>query len=123
MKTGSLGKEYQSGEVIVEQGAEGDCMYVIQEGQVEIVLRDGDREVRLAIRGPGDIIGEMALFEREMRSADVRALGKARLLRIDKRNFMAQIHEDPTLAFRLVQMLSSRVRELSQQVANLKSQD
>jgi CRP-like cAMP-binding protein len=121
VKGAPLGKEYHDGELIVEQGAEGDCMYVIQKGKVEIVARDGEKEVRLAVRGPGDIIGEMALFEKETRSADVRALGTARLLRIDRRNFMARIHEDPTLAFRLVQMLSSRVRELSKQLADLKS--
>jgi CRP/FNR family cyclic AMP-dependent transcriptional regulator len=120
MKSGSLGKEYRDGEVIVEQGAEGDCMYVIQGGQVEIIARHGERAVRLAVRGPGEIIGEMALFEKEKRSAEVRALGNTRLLRIDRRNFMARIHEDPTLAFRLVQMLSSRVRELSKQIADLK---
>jgi CRP-like cAMP-binding protein len=122
VKKGSLGKEYENGDIVFRQGDEGDCMYVVQEGQVEVVARDGDREVQLAVRGPGDIIGEMALFERETRSADIRALGRVRLLKIDRRNFMERIHDDPTLAFRLVEMLSARVRELSKEIVNLRSQ-
>jgi CRP/FNR family cyclic AMP-dependent transcriptional regulator len=118
--SGALGKVYADGETIISQGDSGDCMFVIQEGQVEVVAKVGGREVRLAVRGAGEFIGEMALFEREVRSADVRALGEARVLTIDKKNFMSRIHEDPSVAFRLVQTLSRRVRELSEQVARLK---
>lgn len=121
-KSGSLGKEYQDGEIVIRQGEMGDCMFVIQSGQVEIVAHSGDREVRLAVRGEGDIIGEMALFEHEVRSADVRALGSARILTIDKRNLMARVHEDPSLAFRLIQTLCRRLRELSDEIARLKSE-
>jgi CRP-like cAMP-binding protein len=121
MKSGGLGKEYADGEMIIRQGEPGDCMFVIQKGQVEVVTQKDGSEIRLAVRGEGDFIGEMALFEQEVRSADVRALGTARLLTIDRRNFMTRVHEDPSLAFRLVQMLSKRVRELSEEVAALKS--
>lgn len=121
-KPGSLGREYQDGEIVIRQGETGDCMFVIQSGRVEIVARSGDKEVRLAVRGEGDIIGEMALFEREVRSADARALGPARILTIDKRSLIARIHEDPSLAFRLIQTLCHRVRELSDEIARLKSE-
>ena len=120
MNTGVLGKVYQNGEVIIRQGDVGNCMYVIQEGQVEVVSSPGPHEVRLAVRGKGEFIGEMSLFEKEVRSAEVRALGTARVLTIDNRNLMTRFHEDPSLAFRLVQTLSSRVRELSTEVARLK---
>lgn len=120
MSKGALGREYQSGEYIIRQGEVGDCMFVIQSGQVEIISRTGDREVRLAVRGQGEFVGEMALFEQEVRSADVRALGPARVLTVDKRNLMTRAHEDPSLAFRLLQTLCHRVRELSDEVARLK---
>lgn len=120
MKSGALGKEYKDGESIIRQGEVGDCMFVIQSGQVEIVTRNGDQEVRLAIRCEGEFIGEMALFEKEVRSADVRALGPARILTIDKRNLMARVHEDPSLAFRLIQGLCHRVRELSDEITRIK---
>jgi CRP-like cAMP-binding protein len=51
----------------------------------------------------------------------VRALGELRALTIDKRNFMRQIAEDPSVAFRIVQSMSNRIRELSDQIAELKS--
>ena len=122
MRTGELGKIYQDGEDIVRQGEIGDCMYVIQEGQVEVISENNGEEVRLAIRGAGEFFGEMAIFERTVRSATVRALGQARILTIDKKKFLRRIQEDPTLAFRIVEIMSSRIRELSEEVSQLKGQ-
>ncbi len=120
MTNGGLGRIYQDGETIIAQGDLGDSMYVIQEGEVEVISRSGSKEVRLAVRGPGEFIGEMAIFEKEARSADVRALGQARVLTVDKKNLMSRIHDDPSLAFRLIKTLSSRVRQLSDEVAQLR---
>jgi CRP-like cAMP-binding protein len=122
VRTGELGKIYQDGEDIVRQGEIGDCMYVIQEGQVEVISENNGEEVRLAIRGAGEFFGEMAIFERTVRSATVRALGQARILTIDKKKFLRRIQEDPTLAFRIVEIMSSRIRELSEEVSQLKGQ-
>jgi CRP/FNR family transcriptional regulator len=122
LATGDLGKIYQDGEIIVRQGGVGDCLYVIQEGQVEILLEKDGKEIRLRVAGKGEIIGEIAVFERVARSATVRALGEVRALTVDKKNFLRRIQEDPTLAFRLVQIMSQRVRELSDEVARLKKQ-
>ena len=47
-------------------------------------------------------------------------MGEARLLTIDKKNFLKRVHKDPSLAFRLVQTMSKRVRDLSDEVARLK---
>lgn len=121
MEAGALGRDYSDGEVIIRQGDLGDCMYVIQKGQVEVIAELEDNQVRLAIRREGDFFGEMAIFEREVRMATVRALGSARVLTIDKKNFLRRIHEDPSLAYRLVQSMSSRIRELSADVAKLRT--
>jgi CRP-like cAMP-binding protein len=120
MESGVLGKIYKDTEIIIKQGEPGDCMYVIQEGLVEIVNETDRGEVQLALRGQGEFFGEMAIFEREVRSATVRALGEARVLTIDKKNIMRRIHEDPSLAFRLVQTMSARIRELSTEVSLLR---
>jgi CRP-like cAMP-binding protein len=120
MDTGALGKTYEDGELIIRQGDVGDCMFVIQEGEVEVFVEQDGKEVHLAVRGEGDFVGEMALFEREVRSANVRAKGKARVLTVDKKNFLRRIHEDPSLAFRIVQNMSHRIREMSAEVARLK---
>ncbi len=119
MDAGALGKIYQNGEVIIRQGDHGDCMFVIQEGRVSVVKELEGGEVELAVRGPGEFFGEMALFEHETRMATVRAIEKARILTIDKKSFLRRIHEDPSLAYHLVQALSARVRQLSEEVARL----
>jgi len=122
MDKGALGKVYQDGEIIIRQGEVGDSMYVIQDGKVEILIEKDGNEVQLAIREDGDFIGEMAIFERDVRSATVRALGPVRILTIDKRNFLRRISQDPSLAFRIVETMSRRIRELSEENAQLKSQ-
>lgn len=117
---GALGRIYEDGETIVCQGEAGNCMFVIQEGQVEVLLEQDGQITKIAVRGAGDIIGEMAIFEQVQRMATVRALGRARVLTVDKKTFLRRIHEDPSLAYRIVQTLSGRVRELSEEVGNLK---
>jgi CRP/FNR family cyclic AMP-dependent transcriptional regulator len=120
MGSNVLGKTYKDTEVIIKQGEPGDCMYVIQEGLVEVVKETERGEVLLALRGKGEFFGEMAVFEREVRSATVRALGEVQVLTIDKRNLLRRMHEDPSLAFHLVQAMSARLREMSAEVAKIR---
>lgn len=112
-----LGKDYRAGDVIFRQGDTGNCMYVIQEGEVEAIAEADGRELRLRTLGPNDFFGEMALFEKEVRSATIRATRPTRILSIDRKNFLGGIHEDPSLAFRIVQTMSHRVRDLTDRLA------
>jgi len=121
MGKGDLGKTYSDGEVITRQGDIGDCMYVIQQGEVQVLVEKDGVETSLRVANEGEFMGEMAIFDHERRSATLRALGEARLLTIDKKNFLKRVHKDPSLAFRLVQTMSKRVRDLSDEVARLKA--
>lgn len=121
MDAGGLGKIYQDGEDIFKQGDKGECMYVIQSGQVEVLKEIDGKFVRLAVRKEGDFFGEMALFEHEVRMATVRALGTARILTIDKKNFIRRIHADPSLAYHLIKDMSARIRQLSEEVTRYKN--
>jgi CRP-like cAMP-binding protein len=107
-----LGKPFRDGEVIVHQGDTGDCMYVVQKGNVEVLTTKGGADLRLAVLGEGDFFGEMALFEREVRSATVRALGDVWVLTLEKKSFLRKVQEDPSLAFRILEKMSHRIREL-----------
>jgi CRP-like cAMP-binding protein len=91
-------------------------MYAIQEGQVAVLREQGGQEVLLMVRGPGEFFGEMAIFDRQARSATVRALSQVRLLTVDKENLLRRITEDPTLAFRLLQHMSTHIRVLTEQI-------
>ena len=97
-------------------------MYVIQAGEVEVVHEAGGAEVALAVLGAGDVFGEMALFDREARSATVRAKGEARVLTLDKRTFLRRVHEDPSVAFRILQRMSHRIRQLNDEIARLSAE-
>ena len=121
MDTGALGKAYTDGQIIIHQGEMGDCMYVIQEGEVEVLQVTNGHEIHLAQLKAGDFFGEMAIFEREVRSATVRALGSVRILTIDQKNFLRRIHQDPSLAYRMVQVMSHRIREMNKEITRLKS--
>ena len=120
MEEGKLGKTYQDGETIVVEGELGDRMFVIQSGKARVTQTKNGKDVSLAVLEDGDFFGEMALIDREVRSATVRALGEVRLLSIDKKNFLKRINEDPSLAFRIVETMSRRIRELNTELARLK---
>ncbi len=121
MGTGELGRVYNDGEVIIRQGEAGDCMYEIQGGKVEVIQEKSGKEICLAVLSKGDFFGEMAIFEHEVRSATVRALGEVRALTIDKRTFLRRITEDPSLAFRIVERMSHRIREMNNKLVRLKT--
>jgi CRP-like cAMP-binding protein len=122
MESGALGKIYEDGEIIIRQGEECDCMYVIQEGEVDILADVDGEETHIAVRQAGEFIGEMSIFDSDRRSATVRARGPARLLTIDKRNFISRIHQDPSIAFRLVEIMSHRIRDLTAKLADAQAQ-
>lgn len=115
MEPGALGKLYQAGESIVRQGDVGDCMYVIQEGYVEVVKEADGRNVQLAILGKDEFFGEMEVFEHKGRAATVRALVPTRVITIDQKNLLRRIQEDSSLAYRLVQVMSNRIRQSGEQ--------
>jgi flavin-dependent dehydrogenase len=119
---GELGKVYQSGEIIVRQGEVGDCMFFVQSGKVEVIKESEGREIRLAELGPGEFFGEMALFEKDVRSATVRPLGEVRVLTVDRKMFLRKIHDDPSLAFRVMQKMSRRIRELDDELMRVRSE-
>jgi CRP-like cAMP-binding protein len=96
-------------------------MYVIQDGEVEVVRSHNGNTVRLAVLGRGDFFGEISLFGNEERSATVRALGNTRIITVDKRTLLRRIQEDLTLAFRIFQTMAARIKEMNTELVVLKS--
>jgi len=119
----TIGRLYKDGDVIVRQGETGNCMFVIQKGKVEAVADVKGKELYLRTLGKNDFFGEMAIFERETRTATIRAVGETRVLTIDKKNFLRGLHEDPSLAFRIVQTMSHRIRDLTDRLSGLEERN
>ena len=113
-----LGKHYKDQEIIVKQGEKGNCLYVIQEGKVDVIRETPQGDIKVAELGKSDFFGEMGLFEDDVRSCTVRAAGKVRVLTIDKRNLFKSIHRDSSLAYRLLEKMSRRLREANEKIGN-----
>ena len=120
MTKGDLGKIYRDHETIIRQGDVGNSMYVIQEGEVEILKVHNGNAVRLAVLGSGDIFGELSLFGDDKRTATVRALGDVRVITVDRKIFLRRVQEDVTLAFRMFQNMASRLNNMNAELATLK---
>ena len=73
-----------AGDKLFEEGSDGDRAYIIKEGRLEVVKESGGRDVLLAVREPGDVIGEMALLEKSPRMATVQARTDCVLIAISK---------------------------------------
>lgn len=121
MNASALGRTYVDKECIIRQGEVGECMYVVQTGRVEVVREEDGVEVRLAVLEEGDFFGEMALFEREVRSATVRAMGECQVLTVDKKTLLGRVQEDPSLAFNILRTMSNRIRKLNGELVRAKS--
>lgn len=118
MVTGALGRIYRDGEEIIRQGNTGESMYVVQSGRVEVLQHSKNGgEQHLAFLDAGTFFGEMSVFEKEVRSATVRAAGEARVLKIDKKTLLRRIREDPLLAVNLLKTMSHRIRSLNAELA------
>jgi CRP-like cAMP-binding protein len=98
---------FTAGEAVFKAGDEGHCMYVVQEGQVEVKVGD----VLIETLGPGEVFGEMALVDNSPRSADVYAKTDARLVPIDEQKFMSHVHRTPFFALQVMRMQADRLRK------------
>lgn len=108
---------------VVRQGAPGDAMYAVLDGEVRARIMAGGKETELARFGPGDIFGEMSLFDGGPRSADVVANSNSTLLRITAERFDRLCREQPELAnpllFELAKSLAKRIRADDKKIADV----
>jgi putative methionine-R-sulfoxide reductase with GAF domain len=120
MREDELGRVYSEGEIIFQEGDDGDRMYVVQAGKVKITKKHDTGELTIATLEHGEIFGEMAMFDRMPRSATAVAIGEARILGIDKKKLFQSIDRDPTLVFKMLESMSTRIRSLDEEFTRLK---
>jgi len=98
-------------EILFCEGDRGESCYVIESGDIEIFKAVGGREVLLAVRSPGEVIGEMALFEDAPRIASARARSKASLLTIEKHELEKLLATSLTAARAMFYTTLGRLRQ------------
>jgi hypothetical protein len=115
---------YADGECIFAQGDRGDEMYIIQEGEVEIVLTGDDGAVvSLATLERGDFFGEMAVLEGAPRTATARSKGGCSVLPLRGSLFVEMLQRDPETTLRIMKKLCSRIRELQNRLSEVADAD
>jgi di/tricarboxylate transporter/CRP-like cAMP-binding protein len=106
------------GQTVFSQGDPGDALYVIVDGAVEIRGAHAGAGERVAVLGPGDCLGEMALVTGDPRSAAAVALSPTRLLRLDKERFRVLSERHPVFLRELARVLCRRIARTSEDVAS-----
>jgi CRP-like cAMP-binding protein len=99
-----------AGEFVYHEGETGKDMYIIQEGQIELLNQDSGPKRQLDLLEPGDFFGELSLLEDQRRDASARAVTAYRLLRIDRTTLHQLVRENPDIAVRMLHRLASRLR-------------
>ena len=104
------------GQILIEEGSAPDALYVIVEGAVDIVKRAVGQDVHLAVRGRGEMLGELSLIGNEPRSATVRAREDGRLLKISRELFEALLCDNAGTAMVILQTIMKRLRNTESMV-------
>lgn len=105
------------GEVLFEQGDEGDALYAILKGTLEVsFLAMSGKKLTLTLMRPGEVFGEIALFDSGPRTATIAAAEPSRVLRVRRNDVMNQIREHPDLAVDMVRLAGLRMRGMASQL-------
>ena len=118
---------FNMGDTVFKQGDTGDALYLIRSGEIEVLVAKGISEegeeqemTCVAVLGPGELFGEMALVEKEPRSATILAKADTKLLRIKENYFQELMNNDNAIALkiyrRLTTILSHRLRDTTERL-------
>ena len=114
-----FGKELTRGTVLFREGEPGKEMFVLQSGKVAISKKVRDVEKVLAILGPGEFFGEMAIISNKPRNASAVIEDDARLLVIDPKTFEGMIRGNSEIPVRMIKKLAERLSDADSQIENL----
>ena len=111
-------REFEPGEVVFREGDSSDTCYVVRDGRARAVrTHRAGRTITLATFGPGDIFGELALFEDERRSATVEAVQRTSVVGVLGPDMRRLMTEHAEIAARLVIALGRRLRETNERLS------
>jgi signal transduction histidine kinase len=103
-------EDVAAGQVIAAEGDEGDALFVITDGELEVVKRSRSSDVPLARLGPGEIVGEMAVLEAKPRNATIRAVVPSRTIRIGRDIVLELVRTRPSAALSIIRTVTGRLR-------------
>ena len=104
-----FGRAYAPGDVLFREGEAGEVMFVIQSGAVRISKSIGGEDKVLAVLGPGEFLGEMAILNGKPRTATATVVEQARCLVIEARTLEQMVARNAEIALRLIKKLAKRL--------------
>ncbi len=107
-RTSQDAESFAAGAAVFRENDPGDCMFVVQDGEIDIVVRDTVVETV----GPGGVVGEMALIDAGPRSASAVARADSKLVRVDERSFQFLVQEHPFFALEVMRLMAHRLRRM-----------
>ena len=103
--------EFDVGDVVFEEGSTGRELFVVLDGQIDIVKKNGDSKTVIVTLSKGEFFGEMAVIDGSARSATaVSAAPKTRVMRINHARFVYLVSQQPAFALMVMDALSKRLR-------------
>lgn len=112
-----------AGDVVFDEGDEGDVLYIIVAGEIELTRSGASGRRVIARLGPGEFFGEMSVILRETRSSRAVAVRATRLLELDGETLESMCIERPEIAIRIISRLSIRLIDTERRLAALGSDD
>ena len=117
-------RKYLKNSMIILEEEYGDLVFVVQSGTIKITrVNDEGKEVILALLGPGEIFGELAILDGEARSANALAQENCQLWAINKEDFLDILKHNFTVSYNLMCELAKRLRKSDQQIEALSLSD
>ena len=118
-----LKRTFESGQVIFQEGDPGSEAYLIRTGYVAISKTDGTRNVELATRGPGEVMGEMALIDDKPRSATVIAKTKVEAEIVTRADLKDMLSHVPEQLVTILHQILFRLRDANEMAASYAAQN
>ncbi len=117
-------RSFSRGEIIFLEDDPGDKLFILREGWVKILkISPEGKEKTLAILGPGDCLGELAILDGKGRSGIAQTLTDLETLQINSSDFSKILKESPHIALSLLPVLTSRLRKANKEIEKLIFQD
>jgi CRP/FNR family cyclic AMP-dependent transcriptional regulator len=113
-------RAFRAGAVIFNRGDPGQVLYVIRQGKVKIYLTSPDgQELALAVFGPGECFGELALLDGQPRSAAATAIEPVETYAVQRSAFISAVMHHPRIAIQVMNVLSCRLRQTDEMIQDL----
>ncbi len=111
-------RRFAAAEVVFREGDESNTCYIVRSGKARAIRAHTDgRSITLANFGPGDIFGELAMFDNERRSATVETLAVTEVIAILGGDMRRLMREHPEIAVKLIAALAQRLRDTNERLA------